>query len=66
MRDDTLPAIVESVPRVVLEGELAAAYEDFRAAAADIEGKATAYRLSQERYQAALGRLSRLAGKVES
>ena len=49
------------IASVQLEGELAEAFEEWRAAAADLEGRYTAWTLAKERHQIALATLRRLA-----
>lgn len=46
---------------LLLSSEQAAAYLEFRHAAVDLEGKHQAYKLAQERYHVALGKLSKTA-----
>lgn len=61
--DEAQPTTIE-VTTTMLTGEHAAAYQEFCGAAADLEGKVKAAQAAQERYQGAIGRLSRLAAKA--
>lgn len=51
----------ELAPDSVLTGELAAAYEEWRDAAAQLEGLFAAYQNAKERHAVALARFTRLA-----
>jgi hypothetical protein len=50
---------------LVLDGELGLAFEEWRAAAADLDGRHAAWQASRERHDVALARLRRLATRTE-
>jgi hypothetical protein len=61
-----LPPVVPLPPQpITLEGEHAAAYDEFQLAAAALEAATRAMLAAQQRYQAAIAKLSPLAAKTQ-
>lgn len=56
---------IDSSDNVMLAGELADVWREFRAASADLELKTKAAHEAQQRFRAALDRLAPLAAKPE-
>jgi len=51
--------------KVELAGDLAVAFDEWRLAAADLDGRFAAYEAARERHVIALSRLTRLATRTE-